>query len=145
MLTKRIIPCLDIKDGKVVKGINFVGLKDVGDPIELAKKYDEQCADEVVFLDITASYEDRGIMKDIIERGASELTIPLAVGGGIRTLDDFRMILASGADKVSASECRPSIRQCSLSVRASRTSSSARRFLSSGVCQIGRASCRERV
>ena len=83
MLTKRIIPCLDIKDGKVVKGINFVGLKDVGDPIELAKKYDEQCADEVVFLDITASYEDRGIMKDIIERGASELTIPLAVGGGI--------------------------------------------------------------
>lgn len=101
MLTKRIIPCLDIKDGKVVKGVNFVGLKDVGDPIELAKKYDEQCADEVVFLDITASYEDRGIMKDIIERGASELTIPLAVGGGIRTLDDFRMILASGADKVS--------------------------------------------
>ena len=94
MLTKRIIPCLDIKDGKVVKGVNFVGLKDVGDPIELAKKYDVQCADEVVFLDITASYEDRGIMKDIIERGASELTIPLAVGGGIRTLDDFRMILS---------------------------------------------------
>ena len=85
----------------MVKGVNFVGLKDVGDPIELAKKYDVQCADEVVFLDITASYEDRGIMKDIIERGASELTIPLAVGGGIRTLDDFRMILASGADKVS--------------------------------------------
>ena len=80
MLTKRIIPCLDIKDGKVVKGVNFVGLKDVGDPIELAKKYDVQCADEVVFLDITASYEDRGIMKDIIERGASELTIPLATG-----------------------------------------------------------------
>ena len=101
MLTKRIIPCLDIKDGKVVKGVNFVGLKEVGDPIELAKKYDLQCADEVVFLDITASYEDRNIMKDIIERGASELTIPLAVGGGIRTLDDFRMILASGADKVS--------------------------------------------
>ena len=101
MLTKRIIPCLDIKDGKVVKGVNFVGLKEVGDPIELAKKYDLQCADEVVFLDITASYEDRNIMKDIIERGASELSIPLAVGGGIRTLDDFRMILASGADKVS--------------------------------------------
>ena len=101
MLTKRIIPCLDIKDGKVVKGVNFVGLKEVGDPIELAKKYDLQCADEVVFLDITASYENRNIMKDIIERGASELTIPLAVGGGIRTLDDFRMILASGADKVS--------------------------------------------
>ncbi|HJF41584.1 imidazole glycerol phosphate synthase subunit HisF [Thomasclavelia spiroformis] len=101
MLTKRIIPCLDIKNGKVVKGVNFVGLKDVGDPIDLAKRYDEQCADEVVFLDITASYEERDIIKDLIERGAKELTIPLAVGGGIRTLDDFRMILASGADKVS--------------------------------------------
>ena len=101
MLTKRIIPCLDIKNGKVVKGVNFVGLKDVGDPIDLAKRYDEQCADEVVFLDITASYEERDIINDLIERGAKELTIPLAVGGGIRTLDDFRMILASGADKVS--------------------------------------------
>ncbi|WP_296875483.1 imidazole glycerol phosphate synthase subunit HisF [Thomasclavelia sp.] len=101
MLTKRIIPCLDIKNGKVVKGINFVGLKDVGDPIELAKRYDQQCSDEVVFLDITASYEQRDIIKDLIERGANELSIPLAVGGGIRTLDDFRMILACGADKVS--------------------------------------------
>ncbi len=101
MLAKRIIPCLDIKDGKVVKGINFVGLQDVGDPVELAKKYDLQCADEIVFLDITATYEDRGIIKDLIQRGASELSIPLAVGGGIRTLDDFRMILSSGADKVS--------------------------------------------
>ena len=101
MLTKRIIPCLDIKNGKVVKGVNFVGLKDVGDPIDLAKRYDEQCADEVVFLDITASYEERDIIKDLIERGAKELTIPLAVGGGIRKIDDFRMILASGADKVS--------------------------------------------
>ena len=101
MLTKRIIPCLDIKNGKVVKGVNFVGLKDVGDPIDLAKRYDEQCADEVVFLDITASYEERDIIKDLIERGAKELTIPLAVGGGIRALDDFKMILASGADKVS--------------------------------------------
>lgn len=101
MLTKRIIPCLDIKDGKVVKGVNFVGLKEVGDPVELAKRYEEQCGDEVVFLDITASYENRNIIKDIIERGAKELSIPLAVGGGIRNLDDFRMILASGADKVS--------------------------------------------
>ena len=83
------------------RSVNFVGLKDVGDPIDLAKRYDEQCADEVVFLDITASYEERDIIKDLIERGAKELTIPLAVGGGIRTLDDFRMILASGADKVS--------------------------------------------
>ncbi|HIX82821.1 MAG TPA: imidazole glycerol phosphate synthase subunit HisF [Candidatus Erysipelatoclostridium merdavium] len=101
MLTKRIIPCLDIKNGKVVKGVNFIGLKDVGDPIELAKRYDQQCSDEVVFLDITASYEQRDIIKDLIERGAKELSIPLAVGGGIRTIDDFRMILASGADKVS--------------------------------------------
>lgn len=101
MLTKRIIPCLDIKNGKVVKGVNFVGLKDVGDSIELAKRYDQQCSDEVVFLDITASYEQRDIIKDLIERGAKELSIPLAVGGGIRTIDDFRMILASGADKVS--------------------------------------------
>ena len=101
MLAKRIIPCLDIKDGKVVKGVNFIGLKDVGDPIEIAKRYDEQCADEVVFLDITATYENRDIIKDLIERGASELSIPLTVGGGIRTLDDFRMILSSGADKVS--------------------------------------------
>ena len=86
MLAKRIIPCLDIKDGKVVKGINFVGLKDVGDPVELAKEYDRQCADEVVFLDITATYEDRGIIKDVIQRAANELSIPLCVGGGIRSL-----------------------------------------------------------
>ncbi len=101
MLAKRIIPCLDIKNGKVVKGVNFVGLKDVGDPIDLAKEYDLQCADEVVFLDITATYEERDIIRDLIERGASELSIPLAVGGGIRTIDDFRTILLSGADKVS--------------------------------------------
>lgn len=101
MLAKRIIPCLDIKDGKVVKGVNFVGLKDVGNPIELAKKYNEQGADEIVFLDITATYEDRDIIKDLISEGASQLSIPLAVGGGIRTLEDFRTILSSGADKVS--------------------------------------------
>ena len=101
MLAKRIIPCLDIKDGKVVKGVNFVGLKDVGDPVELAKEYDRQSADEVVFLDITATYEHRDIIKDLIARAASELSIPLCVGGGIRTLDDFRPILAAGADKVS--------------------------------------------
>ena len=101
MLAKRIIPCLDIKNGKVVKGVNFVGLQDVGDPVELAKRYDLQCADEVVFLDITATYENRDIIRDLIERGASELSIPLAVGGGIRTIDDFRMILSSGDDNVS--------------------------------------------
>lgn len=101
MLAKRIIPCLDIKDGKVVKGVNFVGLKDVGDPVELAKEYDRQCADEVVFLDITATYEHRDIIKDLIQRAANELSIPLCVGGGIRTIEDFRMILSRGADKVS--------------------------------------------
>mgnify|MGYP000461786279 CR=1 FL=1 len=99
MLTKRIIPCLDIKDGKVVKGVNFVGLKDVGDPIEIAKRYDEQCADEVVFLDITATYEERDIIRELIQRGASELSNPLTVGGVIRTIDEFRKILSSGADK----------------------------------------------
>ncbi len=101
MLAKRIIPCLDIKNGQVVKGVNFVGLVDIGDPVEIAKRYDEQCADEVVFLDITATHENRDIIKDLIERAASELSIPLTVGGGIRTIDDFRMILSSGADKVS--------------------------------------------
>lgn len=101
MLRKRIIPCLDIKNGKVVKGINFVDLEDVGDPIEFAKMYEEQCADEIVFLDITASFEEREIIKEIIERGARELSIPLTVGGGIRTIDDFREILKRGADKVS--------------------------------------------
>lgn len=101
MLRKRIIPCLDIKNGKVVKGINFVDLINVGSPIEYAKKYEKQCADEIVFLDITATYEERNIIKDIIGKGAKELSIPLTVGGGIRTLDDFRMILKCGADKVS--------------------------------------------
>ncbi len=101
MLTKRIIPCLDIRDGMVVKGVNFVGLKEVGDPVELAKKYEIQCADEVVFLDITATHEKRGIMQEIIKKGARELSTPLAVGGGISTIEDFRTILACGADKVS--------------------------------------------
>ena len=101
MLAKRIIPCLDIKQGKVVKGINFEGLKDVGDPVELAKEYDKQCADEIVFLDMTASSEERGIMHEIIQRAANELSIPLCVGGGIRSIEDFRMILSKGADKVS--------------------------------------------
>ena len=101
MLRKRIIPCLDIKNGKVVKGINFLDLQDLGDPVEYAKMYEEQCADEIVFLDITASYEERAIIKDIIEKGANEIRLPLTVGGGIRTIDDFREILKSGADKVS--------------------------------------------
>lgn len=101
MLTKRIIPCLDIHHGKVMKGINFENLKQVGDPVDLAKKYDEQGADEIVFLDITASFEERDIMLDIIKRAAYELSIPLTVGGGIKSLDDIKQTLDSGADKVS--------------------------------------------
>lgn len=101
MLRKRIIPCLDIKNGRVVKGINFVNLENIGDPVQFANMYEEQCADEIVFLDITASFEEREIIKEIIEKGAKELSIPLTVGGGIRSIDDFREILKRGADKVS--------------------------------------------
>jgi cyclase len=101
VLTKRIIPCLDIKDGRVVKGTNFLGLRDAGDPVELAARYNEQGADEVVFLDITASKEGRGTIVEVIERAADQLFLPLTVGGGIRTTDDVRQILRAGADKVS--------------------------------------------
>ncbi|MCA6071127.1 MAG: imidazole glycerol phosphate synthase subunit HisF [Endomicrobium sp.] len=101
MLKKRIIPCLDIANGKVVKGINFIDLVDVGDAVEVAKRYEQQCADEVVFLDITATYENRDTIYDLIKRAASELSIPLTVGGGIRAVDDFRKILSCGADKVA--------------------------------------------
>ena len=101
MLTKRIIPCLDVKDGRVVKGTNFVGLRDAGDPIELAKKYDYERADELVFLDITASHERRGTIVDIAKGCASQVFIPFTVGGGIRTVDDMRAILKAGADKTS--------------------------------------------
>ncbi|MED3661021.1 imidazole glycerol phosphate synthase subunit HisF [Ureibacillus sp. FSL K6-8385] len=101
MLTKRIIPCLDVKDGRVVKGIQFVGLRDAGDPVELAKYYDEQGADELVFLDISASYEGRKTMIDVVRKTASEISIPFTVGGGIRTLEDMKRILRAGADKVS--------------------------------------------
>ena len=101
MLTKRIIPCLDVKDGRVVKGTNFVGLRDAGDPIELAKKYDDERADELVFLDITASHEKRGTIVDVARGCASQVFIPFTVGGGIRTVDDMRVILKAGADKIS--------------------------------------------
>lgn len=101
MLTKRIIPCLDVRDGKVVKGINFVGIKEVGDPVECAKEYNAQGADELVFLDITATHEGRGTMLDVVRKTAREVFIPLTVGGGIRTIDDFRDTLRAGADKVS--------------------------------------------
>ena len=101
MLTKRIIPCLDVKDGKVVKGINFVGLKEVGDPVELAKQYYQQGADELVFLDITATHEARDTMIDVVKKVASEIYMPFTVGGGIRTIDDIRNMLRAGADKIS--------------------------------------------
>lgn len=101
MLSKRIIPCLDVKDGRVVKGVNFVGLRDAGDPVESAKFYNTQGADELVFLDITASSDRRKTIVDVVERTAREVFMPLTVGGGIRTVDDFREILLAGADKVA--------------------------------------------
>ncbi len=101
MLAKRIIPCLDVKAGRVVKGVNFVNLIDAGDPVENAKVYEEQGADELVFLDITASYEKRGIMIDVVRRTAESVFMPLTVGGGIRTIEDIRELLLAGADKVS--------------------------------------------
>jgi imidazole glycerol-phosphate synthase subunit HisF len=101
MLTKRIIPCLDVTGGRVVKGVNFVGLRDAGDPVELAERYNSQGADELVFLDITASSDARDIMADMVARTARKVFIPLTVGGGIRTVADARKIILSGADKVS--------------------------------------------
>ncbi len=100
-LSKRIIPCLDVDNGRVVKGIRFLGVKDAGDPVELARKYSDQGADELVFLDITASKQDREIIKSIVKKVASVIDIPFTVGGGIRTLSDARQILLNGADKVS--------------------------------------------
>ncbi|MBO8424182.1 MAG: imidazole glycerol phosphate synthase subunit HisF [Firmicutes bacterium] len=101
MLTKRIIPCLDVRDGRVVKGKNFTAIRDVESPVELARYYNESGADELVFYDITASYEGRALFKDILEEVAGEIFIPLTVGGGINTVDDFDRVLKSGADKVS--------------------------------------------
>ncbi|HTO53942.1 MAG TPA: imidazole glycerol phosphate synthase subunit HisF [Myxococcota bacterium] len=101
MLTKRIIPCLDIKDGRVVKGVQFVDLVDAGDPVEVAAAYDAQGADEVCFLDINASHESRGTLLELVSRTADRLTVPFSVGGGVRSLDDVRALLLAGADKVS--------------------------------------------
>ncbi len=101
MLTKRIIPCLDVNNGRVVKGVNFVNLRDAGDPVEVAAMYNKSLADEIVFLDITASSDARSIMLDVVSRTAEQVFIPLTVGGGIRTIDDFRAILSAGADKIS--------------------------------------------
>ena len=112
MLAKRIIPCLDVKDGRVVKGVQFVDLRDAGDPVEAALAYDAQGADELVFLDITASHEDRSIMLDVVRRTADVLYIPFTVGGGLRTVDDVRVLLRAGAEKISfntAALSRPAV------------------------------------
>ena len=101
MHTKRIIPCLDVHNGRVVKGVNFVNLKDAGDPVEIAAAYDREGADELVFLDITASSDARGTVVDMVRRVAEKVFIPFTVGGGIRTVEDFKEILREGADKVS--------------------------------------------
>jgi cyclase len=101
VLATRVIPCLDVREGRVVKGTNFVQLRDAGDPVEVAKRYQDEGADELVFLDITASHEDRGIMLDVVRRCAEQVFMPLTVGGGIRTVEDIRELLAAGCDKVS--------------------------------------------
>ena len=111
MLKMRVIPCLDVKDGRVVKGVNFVNLRDAGDPVEAAKAYDKAGADELCFLDITATHENRGVMFDVVKRTAEACFMPLTVGGGVRTLDDIRNLLLSGADKVSINSAAVSNRQ----------------------------------
>ena len=111
MLKARVIPCLDVKDGRVVKGVNFVNLVDAGDPVEAAKAYDKAGADELCFLDITATHEGRGIMLDVVRRTAEACFMPLTVGGGVRTLDDIRSLLLAGADKVSINSAAVADRQ----------------------------------
>ena len=101
MLAKRIIPCLDVRDGRVVKGVNFVNIRDAGDPVELARFYSDQGADEIVFLDITATSDGRATVADVVERTAEQVFVPLTVGGGIRTLEGFRQLLRAGADQIS--------------------------------------------
>ncbi|MFT5434990.1 MAG: cyclase, partial [Myxococcota bacterium] len=101
MLARRIIPCLDVKDGRVVKGINFIGLRDAGDPVEQARRYDEEGADEICFLDITASHERRDTLLDVVARTAEAVFVPLTVGGGVRTVENVRALLRAGADKVA--------------------------------------------
>ena len=112
MLAKRIIPCLDVRDGRVVKGVNFVNIRDAGDPVKLAKYYSDQGADEIVFLDITATSDARDTVADVVERTAAQVFVPLTVGGGIRTLEDFQRLLRAGADKISvnsAAVARPEL------------------------------------
>ena len=111
MLKMRVIPCLDVKDGRVVKGVNFVDLRDAGDPVEAARAYDKAGADELCFLDITATHENRGQLLDVVKRTAEACFMPLTVGGGVRTLDDIRNLLLSGADKVSINSAAVANRQ----------------------------------
>ena len=111
MFKVRVIPCLDVKDGRVVKGVNFVNLRDAGDPVEAAVAYDAAGADELTFLDITASHENRGIMLDVVRRTAEACFMPVTVGGGVRTIDDIRELLRAGADKVSINTAAVSNRQ----------------------------------
>jgi len=111
MLKARVIPCLDVKDGRVVKGVNFVNLRDAGDPVECALAYDQAGADELCFLDITASHEDRGTLLDVVRRTAAVCFMPLTVGGGVRTLDDIRNLLLAGADKASINSAAVADRQ----------------------------------
>ena len=145
MLAKRIIPCLDVKDGRVVKGTNFQGLQDMADPVEMARFYNDSGADELVFYDITASAEGRGLFTDILRRTASEIFIPLTVGGGIRSLDDFDRVLKCGADKVSVNS--GAIADPGIIGAAAKKYGDQCVVLSMDVkrVEIGRASCRERV
>lgn len=124
MFTKRIIPCLDVKNGRVVKGVNFVDLKDAGDPVEIAKAYDKAGADEVVFLDITASSDQRGTVVDMVRKVAANVFIPFTVGGGIRTVDDFKMLLREGPIKFRLIPPRSTIRS-SLAMRRRNLAASA--------------------
>ena len=137
MITKRIIPCLDVKDGKVVKGVNFTGLKEISEPVELGKYYSEAGADELVFYDITASAEDRKLFADILIKVASEIFIPLTVGGGISTLEDFDRVLKCGADKVSVNS--GAIRNPDLINEAARKYGSQCVVLSVDVKRVGKA------
>jgi cyclase len=111
MFKVRVIPCLDVKDGRVVKGVNFVDLRDAGDPVEAAIAYDAAGADELCFLDITATHENRGTMLDVVRRTAEACFMPLTVGGGVRTIDDIKTLLRSGADKVSINSAAVSNRE----------------------------------
>lgn len=110
MLSRRIIPCLDVRDGKVVKGVHFVGIQEVGDPVELARQYNDQRADELVFLDITATWQGRKTMVDVVRKVAEQVFIPLTVGGGISSIEQIRELLSSGADKISLNSAPWTIR-----------------------------------